>query len=143
MQKLATTFRAAQMFAHAAHHSTAGPTFLSDHGFFGELYEAYGAAYDQVVERAIGRGAKIDESQINSDAAGMFKYDASFQTALFIEQTIEAELVACCDTATMGTRNMIEQLADDSEVRCYKIRQRLGGAVDTGSRDKGAPRWKE
>ena len=45
-------------------------------------------------------------------------------TLLRIEETLRAEIDAALKGASAGTQNLLQQLADDSEKRTYKIQQR-------------------
>lgn len=132
MKNLAVLFRAAQLITHRAHLITKGPTFFQDHEFFGELYPAYESAYDAIVERMIGLGDTPDINQINSEAcqnAGkVTEKDPKtlFERILRLEKTLQKSLTESMSGATEGTKNLLAQLADDSEVRTYKIQQRLG-----------------
>lgn len=88
-------------------------------------------AYDSLVERAIGTGEMIDLFKTNVDAAAMikdFKLDTAkdiFGQFEFAEKAIQRELKNASKDASYGTDNLLAGLADDSEVRSYKIKQRL------------------
>ena len=134
MHELAITLRAAQFHAHACHNYVSGPTFFSDHAYLGELYEAYEEAYDAVIERIIGDGSKPDLNGFavaaaakasafptrGTDAASMFR------SVLQFEEMIRKGCEKYEVDASMGEENLLQQLADDSETRTYKLRQRLG-----------------
>lgn len=131
MDKLATVFRAAQFYAHAAHNMTKGETFFSDHDYFGDLYGAYEEAYDGIIERMIGLSMKPDINKITMDAAKvMAEYDY-FSTAKCFTVLLETEMEICAlidklnKNASLGTQNFLQGLADDSEKRQYKIGQRI------------------
>ena len=51
--------------------------------------------------------------------------DTHFNYAVNLESLYRAELESCCDGASKGTVNLIEGLMDASEVRTYKLRQRV------------------
>lgn len=122
---LITLYRTAQFTAHNAHHLTKGLTFFEDHEFFGELYSTYESAYDSLVERAIGTGESVNLVEINQTASLETTKDISFDSFL----TIEGEFCRWIDINShlysQGTQNLLAQLADDSEVRQYKIKQRM------------------
>lgn len=132
MITLATQFRAAQFYAHNAHNQASGATFFSDHEFLGELYGKYEDAYDGLIERMIGLGMEFDLPEITCDASSDVEaagYDHTttecFRGLLEREKKICEEVRNLMPSASVGTQNFIAQLADDSEVRQYKIGQRL------------------
>ena len=134
MDVLATTLRAAQLYAHAAHHGISGPTFLSDHEFLGEVYSALEDAFDKVVERSIALDEPMDLAKINVDAASdasRFADPLTFSTAAVLAVVLAYERRICEEVdlvnagATIGTQNLLAQIADDSEMRQYKISRRL------------------
>jgi DNA-binding ferritin-like protein len=134
MDTLATILRAAQLYAHAAHNGAKGPTFFADHEFLGELYPAYEAAYDKVIERSIGLGEPVDLAAIGRNAAidaarysdpMTFSTAQSLQVLMDYERKICAEVDRIFDETSTGTQNRIAQIADDSEDRQYQIGQRL------------------
>lgn len=126
--ELAIHFRYMQLLAHNAHNLTSGPTFFENHEFFGELYPVYEAAYDSLVERCIGLGDEdIDLVEVQKRAAAMLEDGEPFNT-LFIGEEVIQQIVEKCfeeDDYTQGTLNLLAQLADDSEVRTYKLKQKL------------------
>ena len=133
LSKLITTFRQAYLLAHHAHHSASGPTFLQDHEFLGSLYSAYESAYDTLVERAIGLGSPVNEILVNKEAVAAYAdccrdcktTDDFLKEIGDVEDTIRAEVTKCVRTASDGTANLLQGLADDSEARTYKLAQRL------------------
>ena len=133
MDKLAQTFRTAQLVSHNFHNLTKGMAFFADHEFFGELYPAYEAAYDSIVERDIGLGEDIDLCAINAGAGNACgKYDGSDMAAdemcavlLGLERQIQSECAEFAKGASLGTNNLLADLADKSEMCVYKLRQRI------------------
>lgn len=130
---LAVLLRTLQLMAHNFHNLVTGPCFFSDHAFFGDLYDAYETAYDGCIERLIGTGPKPNLSVIQQKAVQGLQdspEDAESMFGMILES--EKALQQLCEQfegqASAGTVNMTAQLADDSEVRCYKLQQRLGGA---------------
>ena len=134
LKDLAITFRAAQLYAHAAHNQLTGCSFFADHAFAGEVYGAMEDAYDSVVERAIGTGESLELLKMNCQAADMV-LDCSLKDSEHIfgqllenEISILKAIEKASKGASYGTDNLLAQLADDSEVRTYKIKQRTIGA---------------
>lgn len=132
LKNLATVLRASALYAHAAHNTISGETFLSDHEFLGDLYTALTTAYDDVVERAIGLGEEVDLLSMQVDAAESLKNlslsdaTAIFKQILENEKTIQDEISDAINGTTVGTNDLLAGIADAGEVRIYKIRQRLG-----------------
>lgn len=135
--KVAALLRAGQFYAHHAHNNVKGNEFFPDHEFFGELYPAYESAYDGCVERYIGLlGKSVDTLQISNDAIELLTdlpkdsgdCNKGFYTGVYhIEKALCSYIESCVKAAQMseGTRQMLGNLADMSEVRQYKIKQRL------------------
>jgi DNA-binding ferritin-like protein len=129
MDKLATLFGAAKLIAHRFHHTVTGPSFLPDHAYLGQLYDAYDEAYDATVERTIGNGEAIDIQAVNTSSAALSAGvsagpDAWAKTLLDFEALIRAEVDTLFPTVDCGTGNLLAQFADDSQARSYKLRQR-------------------
>ena len=48
------SFKAAEMWVHAAHHMTKGPSFIADHELlFGRIYNTLSEDYDKLVEKLV------------------------------------------------------------------------------------------
>lgn len=148
MTALASIYRFLQLFAHAAHNLTAGCSFMQDHEFFGSLYGTYEEAYDSLVERLVGlgklEGAK-DRLAIDAKAAAILaKVDTEeldeaedwYDILLEMEKEICAKIEKLAEgKVSQGTLNLLAQLADDSEVRQYKISQRIKPCDDSDEAD--------
>ena len=128
MHDVATKLRTLQIFTHNAHNIASGSTFLADHEYLGELYPAYEAAYDSVIERLIGLGEEVDIIAIGIEAikavAACPTTDACFESILEQEEALRAAIDECIQGCSTGTQNLLAQIADDSEQRSYRIRQR-------------------
>lgn len=126
---LASLLRYLQLYSHMAHNLLGGETFFQDHEFFGELYPAYEADYDSVVERMIGLGEEIDLAKIQKAATQDLKAPKTCKEAL--EEILSCEEDLCkaledlAKDASLGTNNLLAALADESEARQYKLKQRL------------------
>jgi len=133
LSQLASQYASAKLIAHAYHHQTKGEPFFADHAFFGELYEAYDTAFDNLVERVIGLGEANSSASIIAKACEDFQTcvdDGYFEGNLFacildIEMAFQHTISDLNPDATLGTQNLLAQLADDSETRCYKLSQRV------------------
>lgn len=134
MHDLAKTFRASQLFAHNAHNVVKGQTFFQDHEFLASTYSAYEEAYDSVVERMIGLGFVFDIAMLTKEAGiSASTYPVQRMTAKeLFEALLGFETIICTliksymeSKPTNGTQDLLQGLADDSEMRQYKIKQRL------------------
>ncbi len=133
MHTLATQYRAAQLYAHRAHNLVSGPTFFADHTFLGDLYDTYADAYDSLIERLIGLGTPPNIITITEAATTAFskarldtKPDQFFKSLLNMEYGFQRQIKKLVPEASDGTANLLQGLADESEARCYKIKQRIG-----------------
>lgn len=130
---LAIAFRAAQFVAHNSHHLIKGATFFQDHEFIGELYESYAESYDTLAERIIAFNGTLDVIAVTSKAAS---YASSFNpegktsneifsALLAVEKSFCNMIKAIVPSCTDGTQNLLQDIADKSEMRQYKIGRRI------------------
>ena len=130
---LAIAFRAAQFIAHNSHHLIKGATFFQDHEFIGELYESYAESYDTLAERIIAFNGTLDVIAVTSKAAS---YASSFNpegktsneifsALLAVEKSFCNMIKAIVPSCTDGTQNLLQDIADKSEMRQYKIGRRI------------------
>lgn len=118
-----------QFYAHMAHNIIGGEYFFGDHEFFGSLYEDYEKAYDSVIERMIGLGESIDLAKTQKAATQGLKAPKTCKEAL--EEILSCEEDLCkaleglAKDASLGTNNLLAALADESEARQYRLKQRL------------------
>lgn len=129
MQTIAIQLKAMQFVAHNAHQLAKGQTFLQDHEYLGELYPVYEAAYDAIIERSLGLGKPLDPAQITLKSAQYVDpnkdTNEAFKALLNAEEGLREFIKEESDGQSIGTQNLLAQLADDSEARTYKIQQRL------------------
>lgn len=130
MEQIAIAFRAAQLVAHAFHNLVQGPAFLEHHEHLGELYAAYEEAYDSIVERIIGTGGSPDIAEITekaaSAAASMIRQHKPKQWAqalLDLEARVSDLIEDGFQEHSLGAQNLLQDLADHSEARSYKLGQ--------------------
>lgn len=138
MKELLAHLRAMQLFAHAAHNLVNGPSFAPDHEFFGSAYSKHESDFDDVVERIIGLYGEqhVDFAGLTMQAAkalaGM-KISGKISNEQFFEQQLAHEQHLCdminqlcaAKGVSEGTKQLLGNIADMSEGRCYKIKQRL------------------
>ena len=123
--------RSLQFYAHQAHNLDKGDTFFQDHSFLGDLYSAYESDYDDVIERMIGLGKDLDIQGITKDAAEALPKDSSVNIKMCLNTVLNYEKQLCSivaninDDCTIGTQQLIGEIANKSEMRQYKIKRRL------------------
>ena len=138
MLELAILFRAAQLFTHSAHNLCARIVFHQDHAFFADSYSAYEDAYDSIIERIIGLYGEdsVELNRIMSEVALKLKNCPSTgvkENKVFYEQQLKFEQEICqlvesiCKNpkASQGVIQTIGTLGEQSEIRQYKIKQRI------------------
>lgn len=136
MQELIIIYRLMQLYAHNAHNLVARSVFMQDHEFLGELYGTYESVYDSLVERVIGLGMEIDLTMVQVAAveklkmspANAMKENADCFNKLIAmekESRVLASNMVKTGQYTEGTKNLLAQICDDSEARCYKLGQRV------------------
>lgn len=135
MKEIAILLKLMNMYAHNAHNLVERVVFMQDHEHLADLYEAYDVHYDDVVERIIGL---TDSSAINlveiATAACMQlktlppKENENviyFQKIEEMEKKLRAQIAAVYPTSSIGTQQMIGDIADKSEQRSYKLKARI------------------
>ncbi len=131
MKNLAIILRASQLYAHQAHNLATGCCFQQDHATFGDFYGAYEKGYDDVVERIIGLTGDCDIPGITRAACDVVEKTkfkdvrGAYSVLLATEKSICEVCTAENKKATLGTQNLLQALADDSEKRMYLIQRRL------------------
>ncbi|MFY8062356.1 MAG: ferritin-like domain-containing protein [Usitatibacteraceae bacterium] len=130
MNDLAALLRAMQLYAHAAHNLAKGKTFFEDHEAFAAFYGAYAAEYDDVIERIIGIEGDADIAAITKAACDVINENPeSSEKAYSVLLASEKRLCKLVDqhnkSASLGTQNLLQGIADKSEMRQYKIKRRL------------------
>lgn len=131
MKNLAVILRASQLYAHMAHNLTTGCSFFSDHEAFKSFYEEYEEGYDDVVERIIGLTGDCDITAITKGACDIVE-KTKFKDTMHAYSVLLATEKSLCEVctaenkkATLGTQNLLQGIADKSEMRQYKIQRRI------------------
>lgn len=133
MEEIVIVLRYMQLYSHQAHNLVKGKTFFQDHDFLGEIYPAYEKDYDDVVERSIWIGKPVNIMQTNQKASGLLSEDSELSIESCLRQLLSSEKFLCSaieevkDEFSEGTRQMLGNIADKSEVRQYKLKQRIAG----------------
>ena len=128
--------RSMQVYYHNCHNLTKGQSFFGDHVSFNEFYSAVEEQYDSVAERAIGLyNEPLDLSiLLPAISKNLEMVLGDYKTSDDMHKgglELEKELMKICELveenpmATLGTKNLTAGIADDSEIRSYKLNQRL------------------
>ena len=134
LHDLIVLLRTIQLFAHAQHNLAKHNTFMQDHEFLAEIYTAAEGNYDDVLERCIGL---MGESSVNlrmiqvQAAASMPEPVKDNKQAFSALLTMEHNTCAMIEhlvrggDLTVGFEQLLGDIANKSEVRQYKLSQRL------------------
>lgn len=137
MKELAVLLRKMQLAAHNFHNTVTGEDFMQDHSHLGDLYPAYESEYDSIIERIIGLYGRdsLDLIAIQISAVEQLKqYPAKcesntqcFEVLLHCEKELCDHVEKLCKVpgVTQGSQNLLAQLADNSESRQYKLKNRV------------------
>lgn len=127
--------RMMQLFYHHCHNLTSGEAFFSDHLAFGEYYDRLEEDYDRIAEYmiAVFGVEKFDTIEINSfvvEKLNLYRLEnmsieGMFKIALELEKEYYLMLMMLDSVGTIGIKNMVGDLAEASDVRVYKIQQRI------------------
>lgn len=127
MNNLASLVRTMQFFAHHSHNMIKGQTFFEDHEFLGDLYKSYEDIYDNIVERMIGLGQGFDVIKILNDSITLLSSKTLgndyFAQLLAMEKSLctAIEIYLVENKCSEGTKNLLADICDKSEVRQYKL----------------------
>lgn len=137
MKELLSLLRAMQMYAHSAHLLCKTQSFLSDHELFGSFYAEHEADFDGVAERIIGLYgedslnlqslmATVTAKLADAPSTGQPDNKPFFTHQLKLEQRL-CDLVKQIIAAGVspGVEQLTGEIANKSESRQYKIKQRL------------------
>lgn len=127
--------RMMNLFYHHLHNVAKGVAFEGDHEMMVDFYEAMDDAYDSLIERHIGLGGSMGKSdilKIVDDAHEVMEeipesdtFQTQLQHAVVLESNFRRLLEEANAGASLGTQNLLQDLCDQSEVRSYKLQQRL------------------
>jgi DNA-binding ferritin-like protein len=123
------------LYYHHLHNIAKGIAFEGDHELMLGFYEAMDDAYDSLIERHIGSGGSMSKSdflKIIDNAEEVLEempesedFQAQLQHAQDLESNFRQLLSTANSSASLGTQNLLQDLCDQSEVRSYKLGQRL------------------
>lgn len=136
--ELLAKMRVLSMYYQTGHWQVKNAVFYSDHLLLERLYGEASSRMDQIAEKGIG--VTGDRSVVNlknhlaavMSAAANLPTEAAensvyFQHALALEQELQSfcKVAESSEQASMGCRNMLGDIADESEARIYLLKQRL------------------
>jgi DNA-binding ferritin-like protein len=138
MKELLYLLRAMNIYSQSAHHLVKGTPFHSDHAFFGDVYDALIDAYDSVAERIVSlygeEPLKLDVvmsmamSKIaDAPSVGVMDNKVFYEYQERLESRLR-DLVAkiIATGVSPGVEQLIGEIANQSEMRSYLIKRRLG-----------------
>lgn len=133
--KVAIAARTLQLYYHYCHNLCTGSTFMQDHAEFAANYAQAQLDYDTIVEYMIATlGNKAFDTkainQILMEKLSSFKVesmsvDKMFEVALKLEKEYQEVIVPLEKKGSLGLKNALAGIAQLSDVRIYKIQQRL------------------
>lgn len=128
--------RAMQLYYHYCHNLVRGSDFHSDHNFFGDSYAALEGDYDSLTEYFISLNSnsafkskqvtELVSAELEGLAVEKMSAEDMYKEAIKMEEDYQKYLVSINKSGPLGLQNMIQGLATASDVRLYKIKQRLG-----------------
>jgi DNA-binding ferritin-like protein len=133
MEKVLVLLRTLQLYGQNAHNLAKGKSFFADHDAMADFYSAAAADYDMVVERMIGCDMEVDLVKVHKNVCGYLEklpHNVENEKALEYIMALEKKLCAevekeCKKSVSEGTRQLIGEVANKSESRQYKMKQRL------------------
>lgn len=127
--------RMMNLYYHHLHNISHGPSFVGDHELMNQFYTQLEGSYDSLIERYIGLGNECGKShllEIITEAHSVLDnipdtddMETHFMYSLSLESSLRTEIESACEGASKGTENLLAALADESEMREYKLRRRV------------------
>lgn len=140
LMKAIVTCRVMQLYYHNCHNLVSGETFFSDHSFFGDLYPRLESDYDRLAEFYIATFGKaafetkalstLVQEELDKFEVEKMSCKDMFSTSVELETKLYKELEAIDKKASIGLRNLIGDVAEQIDVRMYKLKQRLDEKED-------------
>jgi len=135
MELIAIQLRALQLYTHMAHNYVSRVIFFSDHEALGDFYSEHETDYDDVVERMIGLSSPemVNIQNITTQSVqkmmtlpvSLKENSKWFETILLLEQQLCQIIKAEVPKVSEGTKQLIGEIANKSEKRQYKLKQRI------------------
>jgi DNA-binding ferritin-like protein len=128
--------RAMQLYYHYCHNLVTGKDFHSDHAFFAATYAAMELNYDALAEYFVALNgnkafktkqvSKLVQEELEGMSVESMSAEEMYKEALKMEAEYQTYLAATNKAAPLGLQNAVQGMATESDVRVYKIKQRLG-----------------
>ena len=129
--------RSMQIYSQNAHHLVKGTPFHSDHAFFGDVYNAVAEDFDDVAERIIGLYGEehlnlqnmlqaVVAKLVDAPSTGVPDNKVFYEYQLKMEDKLKSlikQIIA--SGVSPGVEQLIGEISNKSEMRCYKIKQRM------------------
>lgn len=135
--ELLARLRTLEMFYKTAHWTAKNSVFYGDHQLFDRLSDEAGEHIDAVAEKSIGVTGSVDAVNLQKHLALVSQMCAQLpsnapenvafaKSALPLEQSLlEFCKAADASDATLGTKNLVQDIADAAEGRIYLLKQRI------------------
>jgi len=136
-KELLGKLRLLALYYQTAHWQSKNPVFYADHLLFDRLYNAVNEEIDGVAERAVGTTDVaavnlVEHVQVLQDGAIKLPTECSENSQFFSASLmLEHELIEFLENAeatpgmSLGSRNLLADLADKHEANVYLLKQRL------------------
>jgi DNA-binding ferritin-like protein len=137
MKELLYLLRAMQIYAQSAHHLVKGTPFHSDHSFFGDVYSEIADDFDDVAERIVGLYGEeplslqpmmsaVTAKLMDAPSVGAEDNKTFYMHQLKMEDSL-CKIIQKIIMAGVnpGTEQLIGEICNKSEMRKYKIKQRM------------------
>jgi len=136
LRLLLVQLRSMHLYYHNCHNLTKGKSFFADHAAFNDFYSELDGQYDSVAERAVGLyneplDLTIILPAITANLQIVLKDYTNSEDMHKGGVLLENELLKICafidnnPMTTSGTKDLVTGIADNAEVRLYKLNQRL------------------
>lgn len=137
MDQVVIQLRAMQLFYHQAHHLVHGDSFVGDHELFNKLYLELEDEYDVTAERVVSHYSPdhlnlahilVGVSHILEQLPNLNEISTEeiFELSLHLEKSLCGNCASTIQQGvTEGTRQLLGDLCNHSEIRQYKLHQRI------------------
>lgn len=143
LQNLFVLLKATSSYYKTGHWQVKNTIYYADHQLLDRLYNESYARLDQIAEKIIGTSGNSAALNLNDILKKEYEIikslpytpeenNAFFQAGLGLEQRIleTCKVIDSSPESSVGIRNMIGDIADESESRIYLLKQRLNKKVE-------------
>jgi len=137
MKELMHLLRAMQIYSQNAHHLVKGTPFHSDHNFFGDIYSGLAGDFDDVAERIVGLYGEehlnlqnmlqaVVAKLADAPSTGTEDNKVFYAYQLRMEDKLKGLVKQIVSSGVSpGLEQLVGDIANKSEMRSYKIKQRM------------------